>query len=87
MSITLVPRHEKLVQDKVRSGAYRSPEEVLQEALHLLDERERRLSALREDIQLGLDQAEQGEIEPLDMEALIDKLRAKHTGVSPAKNG
>ncbi|MFA6019951.1 MAG: type II toxin-antitoxin system ParD family antitoxin, partial [Rhodospirillales bacterium] len=62
-------------------------DEVLQEALHLLDERERKLSALRADIQLGLDQAEQGDAAPLDMEALIGNLRAKHAAASLAKNG
>ncbi|MBF0269813.1 MAG: type II toxin-antitoxin system ParD family antitoxin [Alphaproteobacteria bacterium] len=87
MSITLAPLLEQLVNDKVRSGAYRSPEEVLHEALHLLDERERRLSALRADIQLGLDLAEQGDVAPLDMEALIGALRAKHETTNPAKHG
>lgn len=62
MSITLAPQIEKRVQDKVKSGAYRSPDEVLEEALRLLDDRERKFAALRADIQVGLDQAGRGEV-------------------------
>lgn len=78
MSITLKPDLEKLVQEKVRSGAYRSPEEVIQASLSLLDSRDRKLAALRADLQVGIDQLDRGEVAGLDMEALIDELKAQH---------
>lgn len=87
MSITLAPQLEQLVNDKVRSGAYRSPEEVLGEALRLLDERERKLSALRADIHLGLDQVAQGDVSSLNIEALLETLRAKRAAANPARHG
>ena len=84
MSITLTPQLEKLVQDRVKSGAFRSSDEVLEVALRMLDERERKREALCADLQVGLDQAERGEVAPLDMKALIERFSAKHAEKSPA---
>ena len=55
MSITLKPELEKRVQEKVRSGAYRSPEEVILAGLSLLENRDQKLEALRADLQIGID--------------------------------
>ena len=41
VDVSLTPRQRKLVQEKVDSGVYRSPNEVVGEALRLLDERDR----------------------------------------------
>ncbi|NES19237.1 MAG: transcriptional regulator [Symploca sp. SIO3E6] len=38
MSITLTKTQEQFIQDKLRTGKYRSAEEVLEVALRLLDE-------------------------------------------------
>jgi antitoxin ParD1/3/4 len=78
VSITLKPDLEKLVQESVLSGAYRSPEEVVLAGLNLLNQREQKLAALRVDLQIGIDQAEKGEIAPLDMEKLIGELVQNH---------
>lgn len=76
MSITL-PRHlEQQVQDKVRSGAYHSSEEVLEESLRLLARRDAQQEQLRRDIQVGVDQAERGEL--VAGEAVFANLRAKY---------
>ncbi len=40
MTISLSPKLEKLVHDKVASGQYKSAEAVVAEALHLLQERD-----------------------------------------------
>ena len=40
MTISLSPKLEKLVHDKVASGQYESAEAVVAEALHLLQERD-----------------------------------------------
>lgn len=59
------------VEDKVASGSYETENEVIREALRLLRERdhvrEMRLAALRDEIQLGLDDSARGEVAPLDM--------------------
>ncbi|BAU15144.1 hypothetical protein LEP3755_57010 [Leptolyngbya sp. NIES-3755] len=66
MNVSLTPELEKLVQDKVRSGRYLSASEVVQEALRLLEERDRtqqiKLDALRRDLQVGIAQIDRGEI-------------------------
>ncbi len=76
MSITLPPQLEKLIQEKIKSGAYHSPDEVILESLRLLDERDRKLAALRADIQVGIDQAERGEV--VDGDTVFTELRAKY---------
>ena len=45
----------------VASGRYRSEEELIASALRLLEDRERKLAALRDDLQVGLDELERGE--------------------------
>jgi len=65
-----IPQHlQQFVEGAVASGKYRSPEEVLSTALHLLQERERKLNALRADIRLGIEQLERGEGIPILDEA------------------
>ncbi|MDP1774019.1 MAG: type II toxin-antitoxin system ParD family antitoxin [Methylobacter sp.] len=71
MNISLSPHLEKLVQSKVESGLYNSANEVMQDALRLLEERDQlrelRLEQLRREIQQGIDS---GTATPLDMEAI-----------------
>jgi putative addiction module CopG family antidote len=54
MNINLTPQLEDLVRQKVASGLYTSASEVVREALRLMDEKDRLLSAkleqLRQDI-------------------------------------
>ncbi|HEU0022448.1 MAG TPA: type II toxin-antitoxin system ParD family antitoxin [Dehalococcoidia bacterium] len=54
MNVPLNPQQEALIKRKIESGLYRSPEEVIDTALRLLDERDRKLAALRKDIEEGL---------------------------------
>jgi antitoxin ParD1/3/4 len=61
MSVTLTPQAEARIRQKVEAGPYRTPDEVVEEALGLLDERDRRLDALRAKIRVGLDQLDRGE--------------------------
>lgn len=66
MNVSLTPELEQLIDTKVASGMYHSASEVVRDALRLLIERdelrERRLQALKTDIQAGLDQLESGEV-------------------------
>jgi antitoxin ParD1/3/4 len=50
MNVTLTPELEQLVDLKVRTGGYASPSEVVQDALRLLEERDRALALRRDDI-------------------------------------
>ena len=69
MNISLNPHFEELVKGKVESGLYSSASEVMREALHLLEERDRlrdlRLEELRCEIQKGINS---GAATPLNIE-------------------
>jgi len=79
MNVSLTPELEQLVHKKVESGLYLSASEVVRDALRLLEERDRvnamKLEELRKEIQIGLDQADRGEL--LDGPEVFAKLRAK----------
>jgi len=79
MNVSLTQELEQMVKDKVRTGLYHSASEVIREALRLLKEhdqlRELRLAELRKEIAIGIDQADRGEVAPLDMEAIKAKAR------------
>lgn len=61
MNLSLTPCQEKLIRQKVESGDYSSPDEVIDAALRLLEMRDKKMTSLREDVQAGLDQLERGE--------------------------
>jgi antitoxin ParD1/3/4 len=65
MDIALTPELEAYLENKVRSGRYLSAGEVIQEALRVLEERDRRqerdLADLRDKVAAGLDQLDRGE--------------------------
>ena len=61
MTITLDPQTEAVVREKVDSGHYRDTAEVIQEALRLLDERDR-LAVLRSKLEAAEAQADRGEV-------------------------
>ena len=64
MNISLTPELEEMVRQKVESGMYNSASEVIREALRLFSEqeqiRQQRLEVLRKEIQIGLDELDQG---------------------------
>jgi antitoxin ParD1/3/4 len=73
MNVSLDRNLARLVSAKVQSGRYHSPEDVIGEALRLLDERDRgRLETLRKDIRRGL---KSGPVAPLHMTALKARIR------------
>lgn len=80
MNVSLTPRLERYVKQKVAAGMYNSVSEVMREALRLLEERdalkEMKLTALRRDIQDGIEELDRGEGMPLDMNAIKAKARA-----------
>ena len=74
MNVSLTPRLEELVQQKVAGGLYNSASEVIREALRLLEERDRtreaQLGALRKEIGVGLDQLARGASTEYDEQTL-----------------
>ena len=77
MNVSLTPKLEDFVKQKVDQGLYNSVSEVMREALRLLvkrdAEKEMKLVALRRDLQEGIDSLDRGEGTPLDMEQIIAK--------------
>ena len=81
MDISLSSQLEKVVKEKVASGLYNSPSEVVGEALRLLDDHDRlqqiKLERLRNDIQEGLDSGESAPLDIEDIKAEARKRRAQ----------
>lgn len=81
MNVSLTTRLEKLVNQKVTGGLYHSASEVIRAGLRLLEEqdemRRRRLKELRQEIALGLEEAQRGESKPLDMGAIRAEVRRR----------
>ena len=69
MRLTLPDQLAELVQQKLDDGLYSSLDEVISEALELLDLRDKKLVALRKDIQVGL---ASGAGRPFDEEVVED---------------
>ena len=53
MNVSIGPRWEEFVSKAVETGRYGSASEVVREGLRLVEEREARLQALRESLELG----------------------------------
>jgi antitoxin ParD1/3/4 len=81
MELAVSAELQQFVREKVESGDYASADDVLREALQLLDDRDRlrawKLEELRKEIAVGIQQAEQGMVAPLDMDAIRAKVAAR----------
>ena len=66
MNVSLSPELEELINIKVASGRYSSPGEVIREGLRLLQEQDElyriRFDELKREIDIGLAEAERGEL-------------------------
>jgi antitoxin ParD1/3/4 len=84
MTIDLKPEQQRVIDLAVRSGAYRNPGEVLDQALEIIREQldledwmfEQR-EAIAAHIERGFAQAERGEL--LDGDAAVEMLREQRT--------
>jgi antitoxin ParD1/3/4 len=61
-NIALTPHFDRFVQSSVHSGRYQSASEVVRDALRLLEQHEEERAKLRQDIELGWQQSERGEV-------------------------
>jgi antitoxin ParD1/3/4 len=80
MNVTLTPQLEGWVEEQVASGRYHDASEVVREALQLLEE-QGRYEVLRSAVLAGYEEAERGELVPLDMGA------AKRVAEEQARSG
>lgn len=60
MTITLTDELEELINEKVKSGAYKSADEVIIASLRLLKAQEKGMEALRQEIMCGVEDIQQG---------------------------
>ena len=72
MTIILPKELEALINEKIKNGAYRNPEEIIRASLRLWEARERGLDALRAEILRGIDDIEQGRFTNCGTEAELD---------------
>jgi antitoxin ParD1/3/4 len=81
MNVSLTRELEQLIHNKVESGLYLSASEVVREALRLLDERDKlqtmKMDELRREIRVGIEQADRGEVGPLDVQGTLAKVRSR----------
>jgi len=79
MAIHLTPEFEQLIENKVRSGSYKSASEVITEALRLLEQRDRVFAVnkddLRSHIEQGWQSAQRGEL--VDGDDVFDRIDAE----------
>jgi len=76
-SIALSDHWVKFAAEMVASGRYGSTSEVVREGLRLVEERQRRIDALDEAIQMGLDS---GSAVPFDHDDFIARMHARYSG-------
>ena len=90
MNISLTKELEVYVSRKVESGLYHSASEVIRDGLRLMKERDElhqsRLAELREEIAIGVDQADRGQLRPFDEETTA-RVKANGRKRLAARNG
>jgi len=72
MTITLTHDLEELVKERIKSGAYESPDEVIRASLHLLEAREEGIEALRKEILIGFEDIQQGRYTTIDSDEELE---------------
>ena len=79
ITVTLPPELEAFIEERVASGRFATAGEAVREGLRLLEEREQEreavLTELRQDIELGVEQAKAGKLS--DGRAFFEQLRQK----------
>ena len=77
MNVSIGSRWEKFIEEAVQNGRYGSASEIVREGLRLVEEREAKLSALRETLQRSFERGGDVSEEELDasLEAAAEELR------------
>jgi antitoxin ParD1/3/4 len=78
MTVQLPPTYEQFVAEMLGTGGYRSPADVICDGLDLLRAqaayRQHRLTQLREQVEVGLEQMRRGEVSPADPMKLLEEV-------------
>jgi antitoxin ParD1/3/4 len=81
LTVTVTPELEAFVRDRVASGRFDTPSDVVREGLKLLEgrehERDAAIAEIRSEIGVGLDQARAGQLR--DGEAFFAELARKRS--------
>ena len=78
MQVNLTPELDRLVEEKVASGYYESPSEVVREALRLLFEEKPLLDWMRQEARRGFEQLDAGEFLDLTREDFLAQMHERH---------
>ena len=86
MTVTLTSEQEKFIKEQVRRGHFESVDDIIAQSLGMLRAQEEFIRSseneLREQIAIGLDQIQRGEI--IDAREAIRKTRAKLQSRKPS---
>lgn len=74
MTIRLTDELEELINEKVKSGAYQSADEVIMVGLRLLEAREKGMEALRRKLMRGVIDIHQGRFATYETDSELDGL-------------
>lgn len=74
MAITLTNELEELIKEKLKSGAYKSADEMIAASLRLLEAREAGTEALRSEIMRGVEDIREGRFTAYATDAELDTL-------------
>jgi antitoxin ParD1/3/4 len=85
MNVSLTQELEGYINKKVATGDYQSASEVVREALRLMRQRDAQLARLRRDVQIGLEQIENGLAVPFDVERIKAAGRRRLTAAKGKK--
>lgn len=66
MDIRFSAKHRKFIAKQIKSGAAKTPQDVLDRAMTLFAEYDRKLVALRREIDKGVASADAGRLTPFD---------------------
>ncbi len=72
MIVTLPTEIEKIVAEKVSSGAYQSADEVISKSVRLLEAKEKGTEALRREIMRGFEDIQEGCFSTLSSDEELD---------------
>ena len=78
MQVTLTPELDRIIEEKVASGLYESPSEVVREALRIMLEREYTMDWLRREAKPGFEQLDAGDVVDITREEFMAQMRQQH---------
>lgn len=74
MNVSLTSQLAEFVKQQVDSGMYQTASEVMRDGLRLLQQREQlrriQIEELRKQVAIGIEQADRGDVAPLDFDAI-----------------